>query len=366
MKSFFKSVLLISCILAIVGFTIRTSFAFIDVFATIKSINNTKIVDSNSSDNANNPTLQVQIHKDKQNNSTENTTTKNEISKNDGSAKLPIPTDGSGTPINKIQQKDHPNIPDTQPQATVEDKGELYNLIKKNVENGNDTVINSSKISLNDLTALTNNVIDENGYSGYIESFEDNSKGKTLYLHFNYKGGVNSFLSKIKIVNNKVNSIVNSVVNNKMSDFEKELALHDYVVNHTAYDYDNLLKNTLPDDSFTAYGTLIKGVSVCQGYSKAMFRLLNAAGVKTLIVIGNSDGVPHAWNMVSIEGSYYQLDATFDDPISRNGQVLSHDYFNLTDTEISKNHSYNKSDYPSCTSTKYNYFVYTKQPKENP
>lgn len=136
--------------------------------------------------------------------------------------------------------------------------------------------------------------------------------------------------------------------------------MHDYLVNNTKYDYDNFIKNTIPQEDYTAYGVLINGTGVCEGYSYAIKRLLKAVSIDSIIVDGNSTGDtggPHAWNMVKLGNDYYQLDVTYDDPVVNNGtkDVLSHEYFNITDSQISKDHSWDKSKYPVCNGTAFKF-----------
>lgn len=236
-------------------------------------------------------------------------------------------------------------------------ENELYNLIKANLELGNDTVATMNNTSNINIAKLAIKVANDTGYGGYISNVEYSVNNNTVYIHFNYKGGRDVFLSKITAVKSKVENIVNSVIKSNMNDFQKELALHDYIVNSTSYDYNNLLKGTIPDDSFNAYGVFFNKVAVCEGYAEAMYRLLNAAGVKTLMIIGQGNNVDHAWNLVNVDGNYYHLDSTFDDPVSNSGDTLSYNYFNLSDNEISKDHTWDSSSYPRCTNTKANYYV---------
>ena len=68
-------------------------------------------------------------------------------------------------------------------------------------------------------------------------------------------------------------------------------------------------------------------MSVCEGYAEAMNSLLISAGIKSYIIDGYGDGGLHEWNLVNIHGSLYHLDATFNDPISAKGNVITHNYF---------------------------------------
>ena len=120
------------------------------------------------------------------------------------------------------------------------------------------------------------------------------------------------------------------------------------------------MKWQIEADSFNAYGALCLGVAVCEGYAEAAALLLNRAGVETLVITGDSRGEKHAWNIVKIDGDYYHLDVTWNDPVQQNSisTIKYYDYFNLTDKEIGKDHSWDKEKYVSCTAEKYNYYIY--------
>ncbi len=141
-------------------------------------------------------------------------------------------------------------------------------------------------------------------------------------------------------------------------DFEKELFIHDYIVNNCSYDAQVAVSSSTP------YSCLVEGLSACEGYSKAAKYLLEKAGIECYTISGNvknSDGKTegHMWNIVNIDGSYYHLDVTWDDPTNQDGkQSLSHLFMNLTDEEISVEHSDYKYFF-DCNSTKANYFEKT-------
>ena len=242
--------------------------------------------------------------------------------------------------------------------VTVSDTNAFYDLVVSSVAQGKDlTVTLQGSIQKDEIADNAIKIANDSGFSGYITNIEYSIDKNIAYIHFNYKGGKDHYLASINAVNSKVQEIVNAVVKPDMSDYDKELALHDYVVNNVNYDYENLVAGSIPDDSYTAYGALIKGTAVCQGYAESMYRLLNKAGIKTFMVTGSGNNVPHAWNIVSIGGDYYHLDATFDDPVSSSGNKPTYNYFNLSDAQISKDHSFNTANYPKCTSTLANYFV---------
>lgn len=202
---------------------------------------------------------------------------------------------------------------------------------------------------------------------GICTSAEANSKRFTIPLQieidFKYSEDVKTLKNREKAVQAKVKEIVSKVIKPGMKDYEKELALHDYLVNNAKYDI-RFYKGSMPKESNTAYGILINKLGVCGGYSDAMKRLLNAVGIESKIIVGDVIGDAnsktkwegHAWNLVKIGGEYHHLDLTWDDPVNEDGSNTSrHTYFNLSDAQISKNHKWDKNNYPKCNSTKFSF-----------
>ena len=103
------------------------------------------------------------------------------------------------------------------------------------------------------------------------------------------------------------------------TDYEKVRAVYDYVCAHVAYDQVHR-KNDYYHLKSTAYGALINGRATCQGYAVLIYRLLREAGVGVRIIQGTAETASgrrevHAWNIVRIDGLYYNLDATWDDQL---------------------------------------------------
>ena len=74
--------------------------------------------------------------------------------------------------------------------------------------------------------------------------------------------------------------------------------------------------------------------------------MFTIAGIKSIIVEGKAGGESHAWNMIYIGNKWRNVDLTWDDPVSSR-DILSHDYYNVTDKELSVDHSWDTSKYPS-------------------
>ncbi len=124
------------------------------------------------------------------------------------------------------------------------------------------------------------------------------------------------------------------------SEYARALWMHDWLISHADYD------RTLP--YYYADGVLLHGAGVCNSYAHAYQMLLKAVGVDCLLIEGNAGGDPHAWNLVSIDGQWYHVDCTFDDPIG--GGHENHSYFGLTDALMRRDHAWSEETlYPACT-----------------
>ncbi len=160
-------------------------------------------------------------------------------------------------------------------------------------------------------------------------------------------------LEELKLIDRAAEEIIKKVIKPGMTELEKEIALHDYIVCNTDYDKENYYNNTIPRESHDPYGVLIKKVGVCDGYAETMNILLSKCGIESSVVIGEGIGdlgwEGHAWNIVKIDGVYYHLDATYNDPITEDGSsYMQHKYFNVSDIQMGIDHKWDRKKYPAC------------------
>ena len=159
---------------------------------------------------------------------------------------------------------------------------------------------------------------------------------------------------------NVVNYFMSTQLRPDMTDFEKEIAIIRYLVNTVSYDVDELSNDTnFINDSYKAYGALVNHKAVCSGYAKAFDLLAKKCGLSSIVVTGtavnsNNQSGPHAWNQIYLDGEWYNVDVTFEDPITN--QVLHegelfNNYINCTDNQFLDNHI--RDNGHTCTATKY-------------
>ncbi|MDE6601643.1 MAG: InlB B-repeat-containing protein [Lachnospiraceae bacterium] len=101
-------------------------------------------------------------------------------------------------------------------------------------------------------------------------------------------------------------------VDQDMTDLQKAIVLHDYLTVNCEYDKENLDKNTVPSVSHSTYGVFANRTAVCDGYALSYKYLLQQVGIDCYMV--TSEEINHAWNLIKLDGEYYQVDVTWDDP----------------------------------------------------
>lgn len=135
------------------------------------------------------------------------------------------------------------------------------------------------------------------------------------------------------------------------SEYEKALWIHDMLVTNVEYDENVFYSSINPyaenvpyDYAYTAYGAIINRRAVCAGYAKAYKLILNRMGIECGYITGIAENElvkgPHAWNYVRLDGAYYLVDVTWDDPImaGNTDNMIRHDYFAITDQEMARDH----------------------------
>ncbi len=149
----------------------------------------------------------------------------------------------------------------------------------------------------------------------------------------------------------KVNELTNGLAGK--SDYEISKILHDTVIDTVTYNFTQNDQN--------AYGALVEGKAVCNGYTRAYQHLMKKVGIPAWYIGGSSinpttnESDSHAWNIVKLNGNWYHTDVTWDDQITS----TFYEYLNITTDEILEDHTIEDSFaklMPKATSTDANYY----------
>lgn len=125
-------------------------------------------------------------------------------------------------------------------------------------------------------------------------------------------------------------AMVTAMTDESMTDMQKALIVHDYIVSN--YEYD--LRAYQENEPYvrTLDQMVVQKRGVCQGYSYLFKYIMNSMGIECVTVPSNACN--HMWNKIKLDGEWYNVDVTSDDPILNKSTNISHNYFLLNDSQI--------------------------------
>ena len=266
-----------------------------------------------------------------------------------------------------------PQLPVTTPEAidytklilsnVGESELEIYNKIMTAIENVEETVYfsygtaNQQQVEncllLTSFTALETNYVS----TKYVITVDE--EGYVTRLRLDYTSTREQYRKDLAKLERVVEEIVNGCT--ATDTYGIVTYIHDQIIKRCRY-------NSESENMLSAYGCLVDGKAVCEGYSKAFIMLCAEFGIECVPVIGTTtaDGVveSHMWNMAKIDGVWYHFDVTWDDPITKIGDdFVKYDYFGLSDNAINKDHTATDIPYftyPRSYSETGNYFTKNK------
>ena len=202
---------------------------------------------------------------------------------------------------------------------------ELVDMIAEELANGSKEVnIYSYGIPRTDLTTLVKTLVRTHPELFYLSTCSAASYQGTLYYIRPVYAYDEEDISEMKEKFEEAVEEYLSNVDDSMTDFEKAVILHDQLVLNCTYD---LSGNT--------YETLVEGIGRCEGYTQAYSVLLSRVGIDSEYV--KSDTMNHAWNKIKIDGEFYNVDVTWDDPNPPDYTGLAYHSFFLCSDEAFEN-----------------------------
>lgn len=153
-------------------------------------------------------------------------------------------------------------------------------------------------------------------------------------------------------------AVIDSVITEDMTDVEKEKAIHDYLCINMDYDIPAVDDESKADpDADNPYGMLVGHYGICSGYASTFKLFMDCFDIECIIVEGKANGLEedHAWNKIHIDGKWYNVDVTWDDPVyyDEQGNVVTeswdenYQFFNCPDNVLeTTGHYWNHDLYP--------------------
>lgn len=164
-------------------------------------------------------------------------------------------------------------------------------------------------------------------------------KDEINYLsdNFSSEAEVTEAISKIEYIRDKIISTLPDGTN-----YDKALKVHDILVSSLEY------KSSNNSNIYNIYGALIEQEVVCEGYAKAFKYILDSLDIECILVGGNATNSSgkteaHMWNYIKLDGNWYGVDVTWDDPIIIGGtlskNIIRHNYFCKGSSVFNESHT---------------------------
>lgn len=151
----------------------------------------------------------------------------------------------------------------------------------------------------------TLNSYDQFGIQSFHAAMSKYSRSDTIYHTVTYRMDYYTTQEQEQKFEDTLQNVISQLNVSGKNDFQKILEAYRYVCEHVTYDEE-------ADHRFTAYGALVEGKAVCQGYSLLLMRMLQELGIESDVVFGVAQDVNHMWNTAYLDGEYFLLDATWD------------------------------------------------------
>ncbi len=254
--------------------------------------------------------------------------------------------------------------------ASAGDPERLYQQMLEPLKNGSDTVKIKGNWSEDQLKAAYARVRNEHpdlfwlgaSWAGTVQS---SLLETTVTLRPAYYGTKRDNFSKHALLVAEADALA-AEAQTKETVYDQILYVHDALIGAATYDTKSAAQveqgRTAQDEvllASTAYGCLVEKKAICSGYAAAFQLLMNRLEIPCFRVTGTADGVPHEWNVVTVDQKSYHVDLTWDDPVTGSQEErLCHDYFCITDGEIGRTHRVDEGqNLPVCDAVDLDWFA---------
>lgn len=105
----------------------------------------------------------------------------------------------------------------------------------------------------------------------------------------------------------KLEKVMKELELDGLTDYQKVYSIYDYICRNVKYDEEHSYDNTY-SLQYTTYAALVNGESAVQGYVTLFYRMCLMAGIDARCIFNTN----YAWNIVCIDGKYYNVDAAWD------------------------------------------------------
>ncbi len=116
-----------------------------------------------------------------------------------------------------------------------------------------------------------------------------------------------------------------AMIPKNLTTAEKIFWVNNYLA--TTAQYNNAAVTNIESNphAYTPYGVLLDKTGVCESYAKAFAMIMKRLDIKSYRV--TSMDMNHTWNIVEVDGKWYNIDVTHNDPVGQEEDELTYNYF---------------------------------------
>ena len=194
------------------------------------------------------------------------------------------------------------------------------------------------------LEEVLNGIIHQDPYIKYtLASIRWSYSGYERFFDVTYQAKHLMTLAQENKANQRMDQLLKEIILPELTPHEKVKAVHDWIVLNTAYDLTLTYR--------THYDILERGQAVCHGYALLFYRMMEKLDIPVSFVLGNTTEA-HIWNKVFLDGHWFHIDVTYNDPVPDVKGRVVYDFYLLTDEQIQETHTIEK-DYATEASVSY-------------
>lgn len=219
----------------------------------------------------------------------------------------------------------------------IDSKKVVYEEALTCIENGNDNFIPSSELSESAVRTILNYIHYDQPQLFWFDIHKcnfviDSETEKVSKIMIGYNNLADNLEYNKKLVEDVTEEILSEATN--LSDLEAERFFHDYICKNITYQSGAYDQNI--------YSAFVENKTVCAGYTRALQYLMMKRGVPcyycvgTLYDVEEQDWLYHAWNIIKLNGNYYNCDLTWDDfynEADKYPSYISYEHFNTSDAQ---------------------------------
>lgn len=214
-----------------------------------------------------------------------------------------------------------------------ENQQKVYDQIYEAVDQRADKVALCRQLNSNSIEDIMTAIYNDHPEFFWLEtaySYGYTNKGVVIYVTLSYNATAETMQTSRTAFLNAASSIINEA-SQYASDLEKERSVYMQLQRLAAY-------NENADINQSAYSALVNQSSVCAGYARAFQYIMQKLNIPCYFCSGYANGGNHAWNIVCIDGEYYNVDISWDDTLGEQINEISYTYFNLSDRTFELDH----------------------------